>query len=261
MKRTLRHVARAGAAIAVVALLCGPGTSGAVTYEAGKSPAAAPSIFDFGRHLPNWVGPSVEEGNGTLLDGTRVYLNDVNGAAENAQTATPFQLLVWQFSSPRDSVRLYTHQDHDFGGPIGGNAPEVLEYSVWGCLSSPGNDCTAQADWHFLSDPNGFSIVDDLPFYTFAGIAPTTIWRGGSTEFGITNAYVQDFTFPTAYDYYAIRGSTIAMQAFTADPELDAMASFRRVDFPGPGTAPEPGTLLLVAAAVAGATVRRRPRR
>lgn len=256
MKRTLRLCQTS---VLAAALALAAGASEATVYEDGVSPTATPAVFDFGTHLPNYVGPSAEEGNGTLLDGTRVYLNDVNGALEDAQTATPFQLLVWQFTSPRDSVRLYTHQDHYFGGPIGGNAPEVLEYSVWGCNSGPGVDCTQQNQWTFLSDPNGFTVVNDLPFYTFAGTAPATIWRGGSAEEGILNAYVQDFTFPQAYDFYAIRGSTIAMRAFTADPELDAMASFRRVDFPGPGTGiPEPATLLLVGVAAAAAASRRR---
>jgi hypothetical protein len=234
--------------------------AGAQTYFDGVSPALSgypAGTFDFGTHLPNYIGGSNgSAADGTALDGNRVFIYDVNdpaGVLGPSATAN-FNLLVWQFAAPKDSVRLYTHQDHYSGGPIGGNAPEVLEYSVWGCNGGDGA-CKTASEWHLLSDPVGFT-VDDKPTYTFAGTAATTIYRGGSAEFGIVNAYVQDFTFGSSYNFYAIRGSTIAMQANTADPELDAMVAFNRVNVPVPE--PETYAMLLAGLGLLGFVARRR---
>jgi hypothetical protein len=243
---------------------------GATTYLPGQSPALSlspPGTFDLGAHLPSYIGPTNSDGgtpaaDGTNLDGKRVYFFDVNdplGPTSPAATAN-FNLLVWQFNSTKDSVRLYTHQDHlfEFTGAL--LAAEELEYSVWGC-NGPTGGCKSQSDWTLLSDPISFVFDSDgNPIYSFAGTAATTIYRGGSAEFGLVNANVQDFTFATSYNFFAIRGSTIAMQFNTADPELDAMVAFNRTDFPAPGTIPEPATLVLLVVPLAaiGFAARRR---
>ena len=223
----------------------------ATTYLPGVSAPLSSypaGTFDIGAHLPNYIGPSNgSAADGTNLDGQRAFIYDIddpfgpNGAAAQAD----FHLLVWQYTSPKDSVRLYTHQDHYTGGPITDafTSAEVLEYSIWGCNSSAAGGCKVQANWTMLSDPTGSVIGADGPVYTFTGTAATTIFRGGSSEIGILNAYTQDYTFGSAYDFYAIRGSTQAMLQQTADPELDAMVAFNRVDVP---PAPEPATYLML---------------
>jgi hypothetical protein len=228
----------------------------ATTYISGVSaplsslPAGS---FDYGTHLPGYISPSIgSSAEGTNLDGNRVYIydiDDVGGPAGAAATAD-FRLLVWQYRAPKDSVRLYTHQDHYFGGPISDafTAAEVLEYSIWGCNSSAAGGCTLQANWQLLSDPTGSVLTGDGPVYSFSGTAATNIFRGGSSEFGLVNAYTQDYTFTSSYDFYAIRGSTQAMLAATADPELDAMIAFNRVDVPA---VPEPAAYLLLGAGFA----------
>jgi hypothetical protein len=247
--------AAGAAAVAGLALLHVPHAA-ATIYVDGESPLLSgypAGTFDLGTHLPNYIGPTVTEGNGTALDGTRVYFYDVDDPAgvTGASASANFNLLVWHFSAPKDTVRLYTHQDHYGGGPVGNAlAPEVLEYSVWGCKSSVSGDCKAAAGWTLLSDPVSWTLnADGNPIYHFNGTAASVIYRGGSSEFHLVNAYVQDYTLADSYDYFAIRGSSIAMQANTADPELDAMAAFNRVDVPPP--VPEPSGGLLMGAGLA----------
>ena len=157
-------------------------------------------------------------------------------------TATPFNLLVWQFGSAKGSVRLDTHQDHlspDGIPDTASEAQDVMEYSVWGTGA-----CKTKAEWTLLNDVTDFNLSGDgagKPTYSFSGTEPTTIYRGGSAEFGLLNACTRDYTFRTRYNYFGIRSSSISFVADDAGPELDALVAFNRADFPPPGSnIPEP---------------------
>lgn len=154
-------------------------------------------------------------------------------------TFSDYAMLVFDGDTPRNSVRLYTHQDHFFGGPITDPfvAQDVMEYSVWGSnVAEP----DGLEDWTLLSDVTAFDIDGGgigLPTYTFSGTEPTIVFRGGSAEFGLANAYTREYTFDAAYRWYGIRGSTISILAQDADPEIDAIGVF---------SVPEPGSLMLL---------------
>ena len=155
-------------------------------------------------------------------------------------------MLIWDMGVAMNTMRLYTHQDHYSGGPITDafTAQDVMEYSVWGS-----ND---NANFTLLSDVSAFDLVGGgvgLPTYTFIGEAPSYVYRGGSSEFGVTNAYTRDYTFAADYRYYGVRSSWISWLAADADPEIDAVIG-------NPGAivvqVPEPGTLPLLGLALCG---------
>ena len=77
------------------------------------------------------------------------------------------------------------------------------------------------------------------------------MYRGGSTEFGVVNAYTRNYVFPSAYQYYGIRTSQISLDVLDADPEIDSIAAFVT-------TVPEPGTALLLSLGLVGLGAKRR---
>ena len=222
-------------------------TEAATIYDLGVSPADAVSGLTFGTHLIGGPHSSVAgvgggglSAAGSAHNGARTYIYDLGGGPDLADGVANrgdagFAMMIWDMGAKFDSLRLYTHQDHYSGGPIFDAfvGQDVMEYSVWG--SNDGDN------FSLLSDVTAFDLTGGgvgLPTYTFAGTAPSVIYRGGSTEFGAVNAYAREYVFGTAYQYYGIRASTVTIAAPDADPEIDAIAAFN-IDTRPPGT---PGT-------------------
>jgi hypothetical protein len=223
----------------------------APTYLDGVSPPLVPGpAVVVGDHLvspdpfPSVAGvggSGLNDAAGSALDGQRTYIWDQGAQADltdgvSTRGVPPFAMMIWDMGAPFNSMRLYTHQDHIFDAPNTGPlgivtnfvAQDVMEYSVWG--SNDGNNFV------LLSDVTGFNIVGGgpgKPTYTFSGTEPTTIYRGGSFEFGSINAYTRDYTFPNSYQYYGIRTSQVSLTipppsspSIDADPEIDAVVGF-----------------------------------
>ncbi len=242
---------------------------GATIYNSGVAPSCAGCVV--GNHLVSpdlhpsvgGVGGSgLNKVAGSNLDGARTYIYDLGGSADLMDgTANRgdagFAMMIWDMGAPYDTMRLFTHQDHYSGGPITTDfvAQDVMEYSVWG--SSDGDNFV------LLSDVTGYSINGGgpgLPTYTFVGTAPSFVFRGGSTGFGILNAYTRDYTFANAYRYYGIRTSSVSLNfpgGPDADPELDAIYANRGAII---NPIPEPGLMLPLSAGLVGLLLLRRRR-
>ncbi len=183
------------------------GTVGAaVIYLPGAStPLAACGTCIVGTHLAEAGGGSVNgiggasginAPAGSALDGVRTYIWDKGYPGYLAGTNIAggdagFAMLVWDMGVAMNTMRLYTHQDHYSGGPITDPfvGQDVMEYSVWGS-----ND---NVNFVLLSDVIAFDLNGEgagAPTYTFEGTEPTFVYRGGSPEFGILNAYTRDYT-------------------------------------------------------------------
>ena len=263
--------------ITVVALLSfflanSPAVHATPLYLDGLAPTPDLALI-FGDHLVSpqshpsvaGAGGSGLSNNGDALNGARTFTFDraaqddlTDGVANRGDPN--FAMLIWDMGQAFDGVRLYTHQDHIFDGPNTGPlgivtnfvAQDVMEYSVWG--SNDGDDFV------LLSDVIGFDITGGgvgKPTYTFAGTEPGVIFRGGSEEFGVVNAYTREYKFDTAYRFFGIRTSQISLTipggGTDADPELDALAAFNRP------VIPEPSTALLLSLGLVALGARRQP--
>jgi PEP-CTERM motif len=204
-------------------------------------------------------GSGINAAAGSVLDGQRTYIYDRGypgfpAGTSIARGSNGFAMMVWDMGVAMNTMRLYTHQDHYNGGPITDafTAQDVMEYSVWGS-----ND---NVNFFMLSDVTAFDLTGGgvgKPTYTFEGAEPSFVYRGGSAEFGVINAYTRDYTFADNFRYYGIRSSLISVRASDADPEIDAI-----VGNPGPiRDVPEPGVLTLFGFGLAAlGLIRRRSR-
>jgi len=201
-----------------------PPLGGLVVGDHLVSPQLLPSVAG--------TGGSGISNDGDALNGLRTFTFDTSAQADLtdgiANRGDPnFAMLIWDMGQPFNSIRLYTHQDHYEGEPILTNfiAQDVMEYSVWG--SNDGNNFV------LLSDVTGFDLNGGGPgltTHTFTGTEPTTVYRGGSSEFGVVNAYTRDYTFANSFQYYGVRTSQVSLTipggGVDADPEIDAIAGF-----------------------------------
>ena len=207
--------------LALTAVFANAGRA-AIIYDPGTSgPVSEVTLGTFRPDLS--TNPAGSSADGSQLDGVRVFFFDFLDT-----TFSKYGMLVFEMDRPYDGVRLYTHQDHYNGGPITNDfiAQDVMEYGVWGSNAATP---TGLADWTLLSDVTAFAIAGGgagLPTYTFAGIEPTVVYRGGSAEFAALNAYTREYIFPTKYKWIGFRSSTISILASDADPEIDAIGGF-----------------------------------
>ena len=248
-----------------VAIALGTGPAAATVYLDGVAAACLPTCIlgtlQVGGTHASVAGAGPDGGSitnpaGTNLDGVRTYIWDQGGltggilASGVSNRGTPgFAMLIWDMGVAVNTMRLYTHQDHYSGGPITTPfvAQDVMEYSVWG--SNDGDNFV------LLSDVTAFDLTGGgagKPTYTFVGTAPSFVYRGGSAEIGILNAYTRDYTFGADFRYFGVRTSSVSYfhVPIDADPEIDAV-----IGNAGP-ILPEPGTLALLGAALAGLAFR-----
>lgn len=246
----------------------------AIIYDAGVAPTDATLVF--GDHLVGavphtsvaGVGGSGLSNNGDALNGSRTYIWDKGASLDLAdgtsnRSDAGFAMMIWDFGSAYDSMRLYPDQDHYFGGPVTDPfvAQDLMEYSVWG--SSDGDNFVLLSDVTAF-DMNGAGA--GIPTYTFVGTSPSIVYRGGSQEYALKNAYTREYVFSSAYRYYGVRTSTVSLLANDADPELDTIAAFNIANRPDgspgkptSGVVPEPATMALFGiGSIAGAFVRRK---
>jgi MYXO-CTERM domain-containing protein len=137
------------------------------------------------------------------------------------------------FASPESMIRVFPNVDHF------GSAYDGYQYSVAGS-----NDGTTWTQLYDTLTVAGAS--EPFTIGTFTGTAPTRVNNVLTPGSGSTNGilgYEADFTFGSAYKYYAFGASTEAVNAGNSDQELSAVST---------APVPEPAAWLPAATALVG---------
>ena len=156
--------------------------------------------------------------NASLATGIRVY----DGSATTGLPAGNNWILA-TFSSAVSGIRVFPNIDH-FGAQYDG-----FQYTIEGS-----NNGTT---WTPLFDATSvIGAGEPFTLGTFTGTAPTSVNNVLTPGAGPGGAvgYIADFTFGTAYQYYAFGASTVAFAQGNADQELSAVGTI--------GGVPEPST-------------------
>ena len=176
------------------------------------------------------TGATAEAG-GNALDQDRVFMYDWN-------PLTDFRMLKWNMGFATNFVRVYPDVEHD-----GDLNWDYLQWSLWG--SNTGDE-NANA-WTLLWDPistSGYN-VDTFEVKDWNATEPPTtitIYRYGSDlgQNAWDDAFTIDFNLATSYQYFGLRVSTLALNAGSPDPEVDAVASVEPAPTPTPTATPAP---------------------
>jgi hypothetical protein len=163
------------------------------------------------------------------------------------------------FTDPTASIRVFPNIDHY------GSADDGYQYSIEG--SNTGTSWTPLFD---ALTVNGAG--EPFTLGTYTGTAPTSVDNVRVQKKNHRIGYIADFTFSTAYKYFAFGPSTISEEEADAnaayinplkaeEPELSAVASLPASAAPVSGGAvPEPASwaMMLTGIGVMGLLARRR---
>src|SRR5947209_730711 len=160
--------------------------------------------------------------NTQINNGIRVYQGNLSGTGLNPNN----NWILASFSSPTASIRVFPNIDHL------GSAYDGYQYTIFGTNNLAG-------PWTALFDATSVvGATEPFTLGTFTGTAPSTvnnvISQSGSGGSGLTG-YIADFTFGSAYQYYAFGASTVAFAQSNPDQEFSAVGALQ------PGV-PEPST-------------------
>jgi hypothetical protein len=214
----------------LVVLAVAPSWAGTITYTSD------PSIADFTSTITQYATFSNFSGGDVTSPFTptsaELAANGFRVFAGGAITGLPptNNWILASFSSPVSQILVFPNIDH-FGSAFDG-----YQYTIQG--SNDGLNWTPLFD---ALTVNG--VGEPFTLGTFTGTAPSSVnnvLTPGAGPGG-TVGYEANFTFGTAYQFYAFGASTEAFTALNTDQELS-----------GVGTVPEPTTVLLLAIALPG---------
>jgi hypothetical protein len=221
--------------------------------QAGPTYTQDPNLPDFASPsttfatLSNYTGGDVggpyTPTFATLSAGLRVFGGTFTASGLPTTPAGQNWILV-TFAGPVSAIRVFPNIDHF------GSAYDGYQYQIYGSNSLSGPFTALFDALTVIGSGEPFTLG------TFTGTAPTVVnnvLTPGAGPGG-TVGYEADFSFGTAYRYYAFGASTEAFNAGNADQELSAVSA-------GIAAVPEPGTSFLFATGLLGLLAYGRRRR